>query len=433
MGVKGATSFLQAVRAIMDLAGVAYEKSLSNPEFTGKTVAVDAYGFLHRAAAQLEIARQLVLPDTPDYDRGCQQIVLWCEQLKNHGIDVLAIFDGAAPPGKAETKQDRAMKASAALAKVRARQRRGQPAAEADVIAAASGFVNGTFRQKVVVELKAAGFQARVAMNEADPELAYAVQCGDAWAVMTVRSTPMLPPLLGAPAFLAVHRHSPRLWPALTSALRVQADGDLVTQGVEHVLLLPPPTDKRGPNFATGEWVYHIQADTLRSAGAAARLEVDRLIDGATTPKVDKPEKLALWLAAILEKLGFRGLRAYAAIVGCDYGRVHGAGSLKAVRALYGLDSLTGDGIEQLGAALAEELAGSQYLRTIKDQWAATMQAERVARQAEPESGPPVAHPEFTVQSAIAAGLRRAIACYEDGLVFDCVAKQVRPRIGRAS
>ena len=36
--------------------------------------------------------------------------------------------------------------ASAALAKVRARQRRGQPTAEADVIAAASGFVNGTFR-----------------------------------------------------------------------------------------------------------------------------------------------------------------------------------------------------------------------------------------------------------------------------------------------
>ena len=43
MGVKGATSFLQAVRAIMNLAGVPYEKSLSDPEFAGKTVAVDAW------------------------------------------------------------------------------------------------------------------------------------------------------------------------------------------------------------------------------------------------------------------------------------------------------------------------------------------------------------------------------------------------------
>ena len=193
MGVKG-TAFGAAVRAaVTGWAGDEFKKKLSDPEFAGKTVAVDSHGLLHRAAAQLEIAYALVLPDTPDYDRGCKQVVLWCEQMKHHGLGILPIFDGAAPLGKVGTKQDRAVKASAALANVRANQQYRKPAEEQDVITTALGFVNAQFRLEVVAMLKEKGFDARVSLDEADPQLAYAVQTGEAWAVMTVRGTPRPP------------------------------------------------------------------------------------------------------------------------------------------------------------------------------------------------------------------------------------------------
>jgi hypothetical protein len=128
--------------------------------------------------------------------------------MKHHGLGILPIFDGAAPPGKAVTKQDRAAKPSAALAKVRANQQDSKPAKEQDVIDAASGFVNAQFRQEVVAMLKEKGFDARVSLGEADPQLAYAVQTGEAWAVMTVRGTPRPPPSLAAR-----HRHAQKCIP----------------------------------------------------------------------------------------------------------------------------------------------------------------------------------------------------------------------------
>jgi hypothetical protein len=223
---------------------------------------------------------------------------------------------------------------------------------------------------------------------------------------------------------------------------------------VEHVLLLPPPSDGV-LNFFTGEWVYHIQAAKLRAAGVKARPELDRRLKGVgAKPKAATAKDLALWLAAIIDKHGFRGLRAYAAIVGCDYGAVHGAGSLMAVQVLYDLDSLACDGITQLGTALADSLS-QRYQTKISERWAITVQAERAAREpleaavtAEPEpeppaggrqqrsiatAGAPVVAAPVPVESAIACGLRRMLACYEDALVFDRTAKEVRSRIRVAS
>eukprot|EP01052_Picozoa_sp_SAG31_P043036 SAG31_NODE_7041_length_1807_cov_1.233021_1_plen_251_part_10 len=248
MGIK---HLLPALRDIQADAGYETRVQLYDGSFRGSCVAVDGCVLLHRFALALGTAQAMVLPiDAPDHNPLIEAVVRAHKYLRSGGLQTISVFDGAPPPGKNKEKAKRRQKAVAALLRVRQQQNVGQDPSDSDVQSAASCFLTVEARALVVDALHAAGFSARVALTEADGQLAQLARTGAVDHVLTI-------------------------------------DSDLIAYGCPSVLMIPAPSRRSrdtdgqpGPrpqhdtfDFTTGNIVHHYNLGVLCScAGARAKL-----------------------------------------------------------------------------------------------------------------------------------------------------------------
>ena len=371
----GLTAVLAALRCVLAGQGHTVAQNMYAPPFRGSRLAVDGHVLIHRAGQRLTNARALVLPrtDAPDAEPLIRSITWMHRQMAERGqLKTQTVFDGAAPPGKNAEKATRREKASDALERVRASQAAGEEPEDKDVLAAAPCFFTAELVADVVDSLHAAGHTARVALTEADGQLAQLAKSGQVDHVLT-------------------------------------CDSDLIAHGCPSVLLIPASgrQSHQQPDWLdwqTGGVVHHYQLSVLCSCNLAP----EQLAAKQPKPKATETAGLALWLAAILAKHGPVALQVYGALTGCDYGSVCGAGPAVATAALHNLSAL--GNIEELSKAVSRALGPGYRARILHE-------LEKEVHG--PEAAAPAAGGPEAAAPAIALTVRRTLVCFGDALVYD--------------
>ena len=371
----GLTAVLAALRCVLAGQGHTVAQNMYAPPFRGSRLAVDGHVLIHRAGQRLINARALVLPrtDSPDAEPLIRSITWMHRQMAERGqLKTQTVFDGAAPPGKNAEKATRREKASDALERVRASQAAGEEPEDKDVLAAAPCFFTAELVADVVDSLHAAGHTARVALTEADGQLAQLAKSGQVDHVLT-------------------------------------CDSDLIAHGCPSVLLIPASgrQSHQQPDWLdwqTGGVVHHYQLSVLCSCNLAP----EQLAAKQPKPKATETAGLALWLAAILAKHGPVALQVYGALTGCDYGSVCGAGPAVATAALHNLSAL--GNIEELSKAVSRALGPGYRARILHE-------LEKEVHG--PEAAAPAAGGPEAAAPAIALTVRRTLVCFGDALVYD--------------
>ena len=186
----GILNILAALKIVTRRSGAEYRKNLYCEEFRGKKAGLDTHGLVHRALARLDFEQQLQLVQRRserEYELATdivvREVVKWCVLMREKGgLTVLPVLDGTSPPAKAETKAKRATRAATAREAVLAA---GLDADPKDMTAAASGCIDSAMIDAMFTALTRAGFKPRVALKEADAELARMGRSGEADIVIT--------------------------------------------------------------------------------------------------------------------------------------------------------------------------------------------------------------------------------------------------------
>ena len=140
---------------------------------------------MHRALARLDFELQLQLVQRRserEYELATdivtvREVVKWCVLMREKGgLTVLPVLDGTSPPAKAETKAKRATRAATAREAVLAAGLDADPT---------SGCIDSAMIDAMFTALTRAGFKPRVALKEADAELARMGRSGEADIVIT--------------------------------------------------------------------------------------------------------------------------------------------------------------------------------------------------------------------------------------------------------
>ncbi|GAA6007840.1 hypothetical protein JCM10207_004895 [Rhodosporidiobolus poonsookiae] len=149
-------------------------------DWAGKTVAVDAYVWLHRGA--YGCAEDLALgKSTTKYVNYAMHRV---RMLKYYGVTPLLVFDGGLLPSKMGTEDERERRRTDALAKGRAflAEGKGSQARECFVKAVD---ITPAMAYQLIKALRQEGVQYVVAPYEADPQLCYLEKAGIVDAIVT--------------------------------------------------------------------------------------------------------------------------------------------------------------------------------------------------------------------------------------------------------
>lgn len=158
--LMGVTGLLQNLKEIQHVTSL--------EKYRGQTLAIDAYGWLHRG---LIACAQELCQDQPTR----KYITLFMnkiDMLRHFGVIPYVVFDGAALPTKAETARER-------------RQRREEARMKADLLAKQgkrllawkefmkAALVTSLMAKSIMVELDLLGIKYIVAPYEADPQMVY--------------------------------------------------------------------------------------------------------------------------------------------------------------------------------------------------------------------------------------------------------------------
>lgn len=142
-------------------------------KYRGKTLAIDAYGWLHRGI--ISCAQELCT--NKPTRRYVTLIMKKVDLLRYYGVEPYFVFDGAALPTKAETNKERRIKREQAQAKADAYINAGNNKAAWKEFMKAAG-VTCQMAKTVMVELDTLGIEYVVAPYEADPQMVYLERIG---------------------------------------------------------------------------------------------------------------------------------------------------------------------------------------------------------------------------------------------------------------
>lgn len=142
-------------------------------KYRGKTLAIDAYGWLHRGI--ISCAQELCTNQPTR--RYVTLIMKKVDLLRYFGVEPYFVFDGAALPTKAETNRERREKRVLAQAKADAYAKAGNSKAAWKEYMKAAG-VTCQMAKTVMVELDTLGIEYIVAPYEADPQMVYLEKIG---------------------------------------------------------------------------------------------------------------------------------------------------------------------------------------------------------------------------------------------------------------
>ncbi|ORY92746.1 PIN domain-like protein [Leucosporidium creatinivorum] len=160
---------------IQGLLGMLKEASVPQHinQWKGKTLAVDAYVWLHRGA--YGCAEELATGKTTiKYVNYAMHRV---RMLKHYGVTPLIVFDGGLLPSKMGTEDDRERRRNDALAKGNAFLAEGKGSQARDCFVKAVD-VTPEMAYQLIKALRREGVQYIVAPYEADPQLAYLERAG---------------------------------------------------------------------------------------------------------------------------------------------------------------------------------------------------------------------------------------------------------------
>ncbi|KPV75254.1 uncharacterized protein RHOBADRAFT_53255 [Rhodotorula graminis WP1] len=149
-------------------------------EWAGKTVAVDAYVWLHRGAYGCAEDLALGKPTTKYANYAMHRV----RMLKHFGVTPILVFDGGLLPSKMGTEDAREAKRADALARGRAFLAEGKGAQARECFVKAVD-VTPAMAFQLIKALRREKVQYIVAPYEADPQLAYLERTGLVDAVVT--------------------------------------------------------------------------------------------------------------------------------------------------------------------------------------------------------------------------------------------------------
>ncbi|KAJ3502406.1 hypothetical protein NLJ89_g8902 [Agrocybe chaxingu] len=169
MGISGLLPALKSIQVAQHLS-----------EFKGKTIAVDAYVWLHKGlySCATELATGKKTHKYVDY--GMHRVRL----LKHHGIEPYIVFDGGPLPAKKGTETERKQKRDENLARGNALAAQGKHSQAREYYTKCVD-VTPQMAFQFIKALRAESVQYVVAPYEADAQLAYLERVGLADAILT--------------------------------------------------------------------------------------------------------------------------------------------------------------------------------------------------------------------------------------------------------
>ncbi|KAL7341578.1 PIN domain-like protein [Rhodotorula toruloides] len=149
-------------------------------EWKGKTVAVDAYVWLHRGAYGCAQDLALGKPTVKYVNYAMHRV----RMLKYYGVTPFLVFDGGLLPSKMGTEDEREKRRSDALVKGNAFLAEGKAGQARECFVKAVD-VTPAMAFQLIKALRAEGVEYVVAPYEADPQLAYLEKSGIVDAIVT--------------------------------------------------------------------------------------------------------------------------------------------------------------------------------------------------------------------------------------------------------
>ncbi|KAJ5161097.1 XPG/RAD2 endonuclease [Penicillium capsulatum] len=162
MGIKGLHGLLKSI-----------QKPCHLKKFSGQTLAVDAYGWLHRGTVACSVDLVLGKPTRKHIDYVLHRV----RMLLYFGVTPYLVFDGDDLPSKAGTEQDRHRRRQDSKSLGLELQRKGR-IAEAYQEFQKAVDVTPYMARQLIEELKKMDVQYVVAPYEADPQMVYLEQHG---------------------------------------------------------------------------------------------------------------------------------------------------------------------------------------------------------------------------------------------------------------
>ncbi|GAA5885587.1 hypothetical protein JCM6882_007484 [Rhodosporidiobolus microsporus] len=149
-------------------------------DWKGKTVAVDAYVWLHRGAYGCAEDLALGKPTTKYVNYAMHRV----RMLKYYGVTPMLVFDGGLLPSKMGTEDERERRRADALARGRAFAAEGKGSQARECFVKAVD-VTPAMAYQLIKALRREGVQYVVAPYEADPQLCYLEKAGIVDAIVT--------------------------------------------------------------------------------------------------------------------------------------------------------------------------------------------------------------------------------------------------------
>lgn len=169
MGVTGLHQQLKEIQT---------PKNLS--EYKGKTLAVDTYGWLHKAIVS---CAQELCQDQPT-NKYISSVTKKIEMLRYFGVEPYLVFDGASLPTKAQTANERRLKREEAQRKANQLVNSGnRKLAWKEFMKAAA--VTSSMAKSVMLELDRLNVKYVVAPYEADPQMVYLEKIGEVDGILS--------------------------------------------------------------------------------------------------------------------------------------------------------------------------------------------------------------------------------------------------------
>lgn len=178
MGIKGNTHHVYSVRIGLTILGLfGLLKSIQKPstlkKFSGQTIGIDAYGWLHRGILGCAFALALDKPTTIHVDFVLSRV----RMLLDFGVTPYLVFDGDDLPSKAGTNSERHKRREEAKARALQLHKAGK-ISQAQLEFPKAVDVTPVMARQLIEELKKLNIQYIVAPYEADAQLVYLEQKG---------------------------------------------------------------------------------------------------------------------------------------------------------------------------------------------------------------------------------------------------------------
>jgi len=173
MGIGG---LCPLIKELCELLKINYRKNMYATA-KDKIIGVDGHGLLHRAACIPDNAYAIIFDE--DYEPVAELFALWCRKMKDGGVNLRLVFDGAVTPGKKGEKDGRMSKSREALAAVKAAGRDadfGHGDLKKHLTAAANGCCGEAMVTAVMNNLKLKGLSGIIAPCAAAPAPALPVR-----------------------------------------------------------------------------------------------------------------------------------------------------------------------------------------------------------------------------------------------------------------